>query len=133
MPTRNPEKEHNRPILKPIRRKLRKNLTPAEATLWKILKSGKLDGRKFRRQHSVGVFVLDFYCPEESLAIELDGEVHFNDLAEERDFKRKQYLNSVGIRVLRFENRFVFEDMEYVLHRIRSAFGWRKARVDSEN
>jgi very-short-patch-repair endonuclease len=129
MPNKERGKTHNRPALEPFRRKLRKRLTPAEATLWKILKSSQLDGRKFRRQHSVGPYILDFYCPEESLCIELDGQVHYNEIAAEHDAKRKQFLNTVGIKVLRFENRFVFEETEYVLQRISSEFGWWKKQI----
>src|SRR2546423_2273120 len=70
------DKIHNMPERKEFRIRLRKNLTSAEATMWKILKSSKFEGRKFRRQHSVGKYVLDFYCPAERLAIELDGEAH---------------------------------------------------------
>ena len=66
---------HDLPYLKTFRRDLRNGLTPAEAFLWDRLKRSKLDGRKFRRQHSVGGYILDFYCCEEGLAIGLDGEV----------------------------------------------------------
>ena len=81
-------------------------------------------GRKFRRQHSIGKYILDFYCPSEKLAIELDGEVHFNDAARENDAKRKKFLKDCGIRVLRFENRWIFEELEWVIWRIKSEFGW---------
>ena len=118
-------KINNLPHLKTFRKTLRKNLTPAEATLWKSLKSSKLEGRKFRRQHSVGNYILDFYCPSERLAVELDGEVHFNERAMEYDYERKLFLNSFAIKVIRFENRLVFEELEYVLHRIVSNFGWQ--------
>lgn len=70
------EKTHNLPRIKAFRRKLRSNLTPAEAALWNILKNSKVEGRKFRRQHSVGKYVLDFYCPAERPAVELDGQGH---------------------------------------------------------
>jgi very-short-patch-repair endonuclease len=116
---------NNLPHLKTFRITLRKNLTPAEATLWKFLKGSKLEGRKFRRQHSVGNYILDFYCPSERLAIELDGEVHFNERAMEYDYERKLFLNSFDIKVIRFENRLVFEETEYVLNRIVSYFGWQ--------
>src|SRR5688572_8955958 len=69
------------PELRTFRTKLRKRMTPAEATFWRIVKGSKVDGLKFRRQHSVGNYVLDFYCPSEKLAIELDGSVHFNEHA----------------------------------------------------
>ena len=115
---------HNRKAIKVIRKKLRSSLTPAEATLWNVLKSSGVDGRKFRRQHSVNSFVLDFYCASERLGIELDGEVHFTDTAREKDAERTWALKANRIKILRFENRLVFEDLEYVLHRIRSEFGW---------
>jgi very-short-patch-repair endonuclease len=95
------------------RRKLRRNLTPAEATLWKRIRHAKLSGRKFRRQHSVGHYIVDFFCVEERLAVELDGEVHRNEQAEAYDYKRKLFLNEAGIKVIRFENFLVFEDLEY--------------------
>jgi very-short-patch-repair endonuclease len=119
-------KINNLPHLKPFRKALRNNLTPAEAGFWKIIQNKNLEGRKFRRQHSVGSYILDFYCPAEKLAIELDGEVHFNDSARERDGERKLYLQSCGIRVLRFENKRVFEDLEWMLDVIKSNFGWNK-------
>jgi very-short-patch-repair endonuclease len=113
---------HNKPILKPIRKKLRKNLTPAEATLWRHLQRSQLDGRKFRRQHSVGNYVLDFYCPEEKLCVELDGAGHFTNAGVEYDNARTAYLNSVGITVVRFENKLVFKSLESVLAEITSKF-----------
>jgi very-short-patch-repair endonuclease len=115
---------NNLEYLKPIRKSLRRSLTPAEASLWKAIKNGKLDGRKFRRQHSVGNYVLDFYCSAEKLAIELDGEVHFQDQAFEADFQRTIYLQSLDIKILRFENRSVFEELDWVLGVIKNNFGW---------
>ncbi|MBT8319810.1 MAG: DUF559 domain-containing protein, partial [Gramella sp.] len=70
---------HNKKYLERFRKKLRKSLTPAEATLWKHLQNRKLKGRKFRRQHSIVNYIIDFYCPEERLAIELDGQGHYNE------------------------------------------------------
>ena len=69
---------HNNKFLKPIRKLLRNQSTAAEATLWKMLNKGQVGGLKFRRQHSVGKFILDFYCSKLRLCIELDGEVHAN-------------------------------------------------------
>ena len=119
---------HTRPYLQTFRTKLRKSLTPAEATLWKALQRSKLDGRKFRRQHSVGNYILDFYCVSERLAVELDGNVHFDYDAILYDTERKMFLKDYGIKVLRFENRLVFEEIGYVLDRIRSFFGWWEAQ-----
>jgi very-short-patch-repair endonuclease len=110
---------HNRRSLKEIRRNLRRSLTPAEAALWKALQGSKLAGKKFRRQHSLGNYVVDFYCPECRLAIELDGVKHFNSIASEYDLRRTEFLNRHNIRVLRFENRAVFEHPDGVLQAIK--------------
>ncbi|MCU0238365.1 MAG: DUF559 domain-containing protein, partial [Pyrinomonadaceae bacterium] len=115
---------NNLPYLKTFRKELRNNLTPAEAKFWTIIKNKQFEGRKFRRQHSVGNYILDFYCPSEKLAIELDGEVHFNDSAREYDYERKLFLEHYGIKVLRFENKRVFEDLEWMLDVIKNNFGW---------
>jgi very-short-patch-repair endonuclease len=112
------KKLHNRPESKGIRVDLRKSLTTAEAFLWKELKGKKLDGRKFRRQHGIGNYIVDFYCAQESLIIELDGEVHNNTIAIEKDDKRTSFLNKNGFTVLRFENRMVFDHMPSVLQEI---------------
>ena len=117
---------HNRITVKPRRKRLRRRLTPAEATLWLALKSSKVDKRKFRRQHSVGPYILDFYCVEEWLAIELDGEVHMDDRAAAHDARRRRYLNQAGIKVLRFENWLVFDNLEHVVDQIKLRFGWKE-------
>ena len=83
-----PLQTHNRKRFEERRKSLRKKLTAAEATLWNLLKGKQLEGRKFRRQHSVGKYILDFYCPSERLAIELDGEHHFTDDGLAYDEKR---------------------------------------------
>ncbi len=120
------DKVHNRLERKAFRKKLRNDLTPAEAALWKVLQRSKVDGRKFRRQHSVGPYILDFYCPDEYLAIELDGEGHRNPLKYEQAQRRRLFLDGKNIRVLRFENYLVFDELEFVIHRIKSEFGWWK-------
>jgi very-short-patch-repair endonuclease len=113
---------HNRKELENIRKKLRKKLTAAEATLWNLLKEKQLDGRKFRRQHSVHNYVLDFYCPSERLAIELDGEHHFSPHGLLYDEQRTADLNALRISVLRFENEEVFQSPEAVLAEIKKHF-----------
>jgi len=110
---------HNRNELKSFRKKLRNNLTSAEATLWIHLKSSKL-GKKIRRQHSVGPYVIDFYCATERVAIELDGAQHFTEEGMYHDEVRTMYLNSLNIRVIRFENAKVFEELEKVLEEIKT-------------
>jgi very-short-patch-repair endonuclease len=112
---------HNRKYLEPFRKNLRNNLTTAEATLWKHLK-GKQVGKKFRRQHSVGNYILDFYCATERIAIELDGAKHFTEEGMKYDEERTRYLNSLNIKVLRFENVRVFQELEKVLEEIKASF-----------
>ncbi len=117
-------KLNNLPELKTFRRELRNQLTPAEAKLWDVLKAKKIEGRKFRRQHSVGPFILDFYCPDEHLTIELDGQVHLSVSAQDYDRERDVFLAHFGILVLRFENKLVFERPDYVINCIEEHFGW---------
>src|SRR5690349_4347190 len=106
---------NNLPNLRTFRKNLRSNLTPAEARLWSMIKNSQLDGRKFRRQHSFSGYILDFYCSSEKLGIELDGEVHLNERAAQYDYERDLFLTYFGVRILRFENKWVFEEPEWVL------------------
>ena len=78
-----PPRLNNLPQLKHFRRKLRSHLTPAEAKLWTYLKAKQLDGHRFRRQHSIGGYILDFYCAASKLAIELDGQAYDSAMAAE--------------------------------------------------
>ena len=115
-------KLHDRNYLRKYRKSNRKSLTPAEAVLWNYLKRRKLDGRKFRRQHSIGNYIVDFYCANEKLIVELDGQVHQNLAAEVRDQKRTEYLENMGFKVIRFENKIVLNHLEEVLLEIRDNF-----------
>ncbi len=114
---------HNKKELKETRKKFRRNATSAEAVLWKMLKNKQIQGLKFRRQHSVSKLILDFYCPEKNLAIELDGEHHAILGKETLDLKRDNFLKSLGIEILRFENKIVFEDPELIIEEIIKAAG----------
>ena len=105
---------HNLNSLKPIRKHLRNNTTSAEATLWTILKNKQVSDYKFRRQHSVGKYVLDFFCPLLQLAIELDGESHAELVNIARDADRDDWLKQQGITVFRYENCRVFEYPEVI-------------------
>jgi very-short-patch-repair endonuclease len=113
---------HDLPAYRTVRRRLRTHGTPAEAALWRLLHRGQLYGRRFRRQHGVGPYVLDFYCPAERLAVELDGAVHNAPERQAYDTERERHLAAVSIRVVRFENRAVFEAPEAVLAGIAAAF-----------
>lgn len=95
---------HNKKELEVFRKHLRNNATSAEAFLWNYLKQKKLEGRKFRRQHSIKNFIVDFYSAKEKLIIELDGEIHFNLTAQEKD---KSEMITSRFRVLHFENKMV--------------------------
>ena len=114
---------NNLPHLKTFRKNLRNKSTPAEARLWTYLKSKGLEGRKFRRQHSFDNYILDFYCPAERLAIELDGQGHFEATQAEYDRERDLFLEYFGIRVLRFENKVVWDNVGGLLEEVKSYFG----------
>ena len=113
---------NNLPRLAEFRNELRNDLTPAEASLWKMIRNSQFEGRKFRRQHSVGNYILDFYCPSEKLAIALDGARHYSGEGAAYDRERCAYLESKGIRLLRFENERVFQDRDWVADMIRDNF-----------
>ena len=104
------------------RRALRADLTPAEAALWRALKRSKLNGRKFRRQQSLGPYIVDFYCATEQLVIELDGAAHDSEHSARRDEARERFLRSLGLTVVRLENRHVMENPEEVLAYISQHF-----------
>ena len=106
---------NNTPRLTTYRKNLRKKLTPAEATLWRFLKSNQMEGIRFRRQFSIRNYIFDFYCPKYKIVIELDGDGHFTQEGMASDLERDNDLNSIGISVLRFENELVFKRTETVL------------------
>lgn len=102
-------------------RELRKNPTKAEALLWERLRNGQLGGLKFRRQHPVCGFILDFYCKKARLAIELDGGVHVNTEQKEYDRERTRELEETGVMILRFWNREVTQNIDDVLEKIKKS------------
>ncbi|WP_309890740.1 endonuclease domain-containing protein [Archangium sp.] len=99
-------------------RDLRRTSTDAEAILWKLLRARQLAGFKFRRQHQFGPYILDFFCAERSLGIELDGDQHALSANLARDAERSWLLEEQGVQVLRFGNRDVLLETEAVLMRI---------------
>lgn len=111
------ESIHTLNNLKEKRSELRKSLTPSEAFLRKHLKARQFEGRRFNRQHSIQNYIVDFY-----LIIELDGEVHDNETAQERDRERTQYLEELGYTVIRFENKMVFDNLASVFMEIKDHF-----------
>ena len=109
----------------PGARDLRARETGVEDLLWDELRGRRLDGMKFRRQHPIGPFVVDFCCAERRLAIELDGAVHA--VQQEQDAEREAILTAAGYQVIRFPNQAVRERLPDVLQEIRSAA--REARL----
>ena len=97
---------------------LRQRETEAEQKLWALLRNRQLNGKKFRRQHAIAHYVLDFYCHESKLAIELDGHFHTQPEVKEYDNSRTALLNEIGITVLRFWNNEVINDPSKVLQKI---------------
>lgn len=111
------EKQHRTyPPLLQAAHELRQPQTPAEQKLWSCLRNRQLNGLKFRRQHPIGKFIIDFYCAEAKLCIEVDGDSHAEQI--EYDQARTEYLNERGYTVMRFTNRAVFNQCEAVLQRI---------------
>jgi very-short-patch-repair endonuclease len=111
-------KLYNRTSEKAKRQQLRRNMTKTEFMFWQKLKGKQLKGVKFRSQYGVGQFVVDFYCTELKLAIEIDGDSHFQDGAQEYDWERQAFIESLGIQFLRFTNDEVYGNLEGVLERI---------------
>jgi very-short-patch-repair endonuclease len=105
------------------RRLLRKQATTPEQLLWRLLRNRGFLGLKFRRQHPVGPYILDFYCREHQLGVELDGGQHFTVAGQAHDEKRTAHLAGLGLRVLRFSNRELLEDPEAVLAALARACG----------
>ena len=104
---------------KTLRQSLRNNSTAPEAILWRTLKGKQIDGLKFRRQFGLGPFVLDFYCPEIKLCIELDGEVHKSYEQSQYDEIRTRFMASNNIKVIRFENDVVYRNIEAIKETIK--------------
>ncbi len=105
------------PEIEQAARKLRKHMTPAEFRLWEVLRNKQLDGLRFRCQHPVGSFILDFYCPSFKLVVEVDGEVHLDQ--KHYDDARTERLTQYGYKVLRFTNEQVMNHLPEVLAEIR--------------
>jgi very-short-patch-repair endonuclease len=103
----------------------RKGMTPAESRLWTALRGKRLDGVRFRRQQIIDGFIVDFYCHAAGLVVEVDGSVH--DEQAEYDAARDGILATRGIRILRFSNDAVMNDLTGVLDVIQAAIGQRAA------
>ncbi len=109
---------YTQPELSSLRRKLRRQATMPEVMLWHHLQCRRLLGYKFRRQHSIGKYVLDFYCPELRLGIEVDGGQHSDPIIAEHDAMRTEWLHHFRVTMLRFNNADVMNNRSGVIERI---------------
>jgi very-short-patch-repair endonuclease len=105
--------------LKPLARQMRQEPTRSERRLWQQVRRKQRLGYKFRRQHAIERFIVDFYCPEARLVVEVDGPVH--QYTHEEDMVRQEFLQSLGLRVLRFTDDEVMNSLEGVIHQIDEA------------
>ena len=118
---------YNKHILRNRRRVLRHSLPPAEALLWSYLKNRQIAGFKFRRQYSVGAYVVDFYCSKLKLAIEVDGPTHFaSERVIEYDKQRQRFIESFGIRIFRVTNHDVYTNLAGVIECLHDEVKRRK-------
>ena len=111
------------PKLVPLAKKLRKNMTLSEVLLWQELKGRQMLGYDFDRQRPIDNYIVDFYCKDLQLAIEIDGESHTHEEVAEKDKKRQLRLEELGVRILRFDDLDVKREMKYVLNRL---YDWIK-------
>ena len=116
------------PKLKEIAKKLRKSMTLSEVILWNHLKQKQIYGYDFDRQRPIEKFIVDFYCKELKLAIEIDGVSHDGERAWKKDQNRQERLERLGIRFLRFHDKDVKNNLQAVL---RSIEGWVLKNVHS--
>jgi very-short-patch-repair endonuclease len=121
---------HQDPSLKARRKELRNNQTPQERKLWNYLRSSTISS-KFERQHSIGPYIVDFYCARQKLVIELDGKQHLDN--KEYDAERTRYLEALGFKVLRFWNEEIDSHISDVLTIIKNACNKTKRTEVSHN
>ncbi len=108
---------------KSFRRKLRKNQTHAETVFWQLIRTSKFLDLKFRRQHTIGRYTVDFYCPKVKLIVELDGSYHDNVGQSIYDHERDEFLKAKGYRVIRLKNDAVLQYPEVVLEHLKVFLG----------
>jgi very-short-patch-repair endonuclease len=108
------------PILKERARQLRKNMTPGEAKLWQHLKGKQLMGYDFDRQRPIDQFIVDFYCKQLTLAIEIDGSSHDSAAAQAKDQERQARIEALGVNVLRFQEADANQNTEGVIKAIQA-------------
>jgi very-short-patch-repair endonuclease len=100
---------------KEFARELRSNMTEAETALWWKLRKRQLNNRQFYRQRIIGNYIVDFYCPEGKLVVEIDGSQHYSEPGKAKDKLRDKHITDLGLKILRFSAREVMENLEGVL------------------
>src|SRR4030067_1468990 len=113
--------------LKALSQLLRKNMTDAEKMLWLKLRRKQLKGHPFYRQKIIGKYIVDFYYPKANLVIELDGGGHYSETGKAKDRTRDDTLGEMGIKVMRFSDRDVFENMDGGIDEIGDCLGFIKS------
>ena len=101
-----------------LKRQLRSHMTGPETRLWSRLRARQLQGLKFRRQHGIGPYIVDFYCPEQSLVIEVDGDSHADADQILKDQLRDRYFQSLGLHVIRYINDDILKNLDGVLENL---------------
>jgi len=109
------------PRFRTLRSKLRSQMTSPEQVMWTHLRSKQFNSLKFRRQHGIGDFIVDFYCPEKHVVIEIDGDTHAEEKQIQLDKIRESYLKSLGVRIIRYCNYDIMTNIEGVLEDL-----WKK-------
>lgn len=108
------------PHLKQHAQSLRRNMTTAEQRLWARIRLKQLNGFQFYRQRTIGNYIVDFYCPAGRLVIELDGGHHYFEVTESKDEERTRYITKQGLKVIRFNNQEIAENLAGVVEAIIS-------------
>lgn len=104
-----------------LAKRLRREATPSEAALWEALRGRRLGGFKFRRQQPLNGYIVDFYCEVKDLAVEVDGSIHDDAAARDRDALRESHINAVGVKVIRFSDIEVLHELPKVLTKLLEA------------
>ncbi len=99
-------------------RELRKKQTTAEQIFWELVRNKRFLGLKLRRQHQIGTYIVDFFCPSEKLIIEIDGKIHLGSNQKKKDISRDLYLKELGCKIVRFANDKIYNDIEMVIKTI---------------
>lgn len=109
-----------------LKRRLRSGMTGPERLLWWKLRARQFLGLKFRRQHGIGPYIVDFYCAERSLVIEIDGDTHAEPNQIQKDVLRDRYLQSLGLHVVRYRNDDILKNLDGVLYDLEKRVSEKK-------